>query len=94
MHVEPDLWGYLEQANDASLASAFTQKWIALRDQLAPNVILAYHMSGWGTMHDIVYEKPPNATVVKYATESADFYRSLHAHFDIAFEDFSDRDAG
>ena len=51
----------------------------ALRDQLAPNVILAYHMSGWGTKHDIVYEKPPDATVRAYAAQSAAFYRSLHA---------------
>ena len=93
VHVEPDLWGYLEQANAVSLASAFAQEWIKLRDQLAPNVILAYHMSGWGTKHDIVYEKPPDAGVRAYAAQSAAFYRSLHAHFDIAFEDFSDRDA-
>jgi hypothetical protein len=45
-------------------------------------------------MHDIVYEKPSDATVRAYAARSAAFYRSLHAHFDIAFEDFSDRDAG
>jgi hypothetical protein len=93
VHVEPDLWGYLEQAGDVKLASAFAQKWIALRNELAPNVLLAYHMSGWGTKHDIVYEKSPNATVVQYATESADFYNALHAKFDLAFEDFSDRDA-
>jgi len=94
VHVEPDLWGYLEQANAGALASAFAQRWIALRDAGAPNVILAYHMSGWGTKHDIVYEDPPDATVRAYATQSASFYRSLHAKFDIAFEDFSDRDAG
>jgi hypothetical protein len=59
-----------------------------------PNVVLAYHMSGWGTKHDIVYEDPPDATVRAYAAQSASFYRSLHARFDVAFEDFSDRDAG
>jgi len=94
VHVEPDLWGYLEQANAVDLASAFAQQWVKLRDQLAPNVILAYHMSGWGTKHDIVYEDPSDATVRAYASQSAAFYRSLHARFDIAFEDFSDRDAG
>lgn len=94
VHVEPDLWGYLEQAGDVALASSFAQQWIKLRNQLAPNVILAYHMSGWGTKHDIVYEKPSDATVRAYATQSATFYRSLNAKFDIAFEDFSDRDAG
>src|SRR5712671_3404634 len=94
LHVEPDLWGYLEQANAVALASKFAQQFVRLRDALAPNVILAYHMSGWGTKHDIVYEKPTDATVRSYAAQSAAFYRALHAHFDIAFEDFSDRDAG
>jgi hypothetical protein len=94
VHVEPDLWGYLEQANTVALAASFAQQWVSLRNQLAPNVLLAYHMSGWGTKHDIVYEDPPDATVRRYAAQSAAFYRSLHARFDVAFEDFSDRDAG
>jgi len=94
VHVEPDLWGYLEQANATALAASFAQQWVTLRNQLAPNVLLAYHMSGWGTKHDIVYEDPPDATVKRYAAQSAAFYRSLHTRFDIAFEDFSDRDAG
>jgi len=109
LHVEPDLWGYIEQAargdNAATVpavvpgslpqtAAGFAQEFVRLRDALAPNVILAYHMSGWGTKHDILYEKPPNPTVRAYAARSAAFYRSLGAHFDVAFEDFSDRDAG
>jgi len=94
VHVEPDLWGYLEQTGETALASAFAQQWVKLRDDLAPNVILAYHMSGWGTKHDIVYEDPPDPTVRAYAAQSAAFYRTLRARFDIAFEDFSDRDAG
>ncbi|HEY5160413.1 MAG TPA: hypothetical protein VII83_04995 [Gaiellaceae bacterium] len=116
LHVEPDFWGYAEQAskNDnaatvpAAVASTgltelaglpntvagFAQAVVVLRDKLAPNVILAYHMSGWGTLHDIVYEKPSNAVVRAYATRSAKFEQSLGAKFDISFEDFSDRDAG
>ena len=109
LHVEPDLWGYVEQAaqgDDAATvpavvpgnlpqtAAGFAQEFVRLRDALAPNVLLAYHMSGWGTKHDIVYEKPPAATVRAYAARSAVFYRSLGARFDVAFEDFSDRDAG
>jgi hypothetical protein len=109
LHVEPDLWGYIEQASkgdDAATvpavvpdgrpqtAAGFAQEIVALRDRLAPNVILAYHMSGWGTGHDIVTEKPPNRVVVAYAARSARFYRSLGARFDLSFEDFSDRDAG
>jgi hypothetical protein len=94
LHVEPDLWGYLEQAGATALASAFARELIRLRDELATNVLLAYHMSGWGTKHDVVYEDPPDAKVRSYAGQSAAFYRSLGARFDIAFEDFSDRDAG
>jgi hypothetical protein len=94
VHVEPDLWGYLEQENATALASSYAREWIRLRNELAPNVLLAYHMSGWGTKHDIVYEDPPDATVERYAAQSAAFYRSLRARFDLAFEDFSDRDAG
>jgi hypothetical protein len=109
LHVEPDLWGYIEQASendDASTvpavvpdglpqnAAGFAQEIVALRDRLAPNVILAWHMSGWGTKHDIASEDPPDRTVVAYARRSAAFYRSLHASFDLSFEDFSDRDAG
>jgi len=94
VHIEPDLWGYLEQRNEVGLATSFAQQWLQLRNQLAPNALLAYHMSGWGTKHDIVYEDPTDATVKRYAAQSAAFYRALHARFDVAFEDFSDRDAG
>jgi hypothetical protein len=94
VHVEPDLWGYLEQANAVPLAAAFAERWVSLRNALAPNAVLAYHMSGWGTKHDIVYEDPSDASVRAYAAASARFYRSLHAKFDVSFEDFSDRDAG
>jgi hypothetical protein len=94
VHVEPDLWGYLQQADAVALASSFAQTWVRLRDRLAANVILAWHMSGWGTKHDIVYEDPPDTTVRAYAARSASFYRSLHARFDLSFEDCSDRDAG
>jgi hypothetical protein len=100
VHVEPDFWGYLEQASRGDDAATvpgavhFAQEWVRLRNRLAPNVVLAYHLSGWGTRHDIVYEKPPDSTVRAYAARSAHFYRSLHARFDISFEDYSDRDAG
>jgi hypothetical protein len=109
LHVEPDLWGYVQQAakgDDASTVSAvvpdglpqtaagFAQEVVRLRDRLAPNVLLAWHMSGWGTRHDIVYEDPPDRTVAAYAARSAAFYKSLNARFDLSFEDFSDRDAG
>lgn len=94
IHVEPDLWGYLEQARATSLASSFAHRLIALRDRLAPHVLLAWHLSVWGTGEDPTYSKPSPAHMVALAARSAAFYRSLHAHFDLVFNDVTDRDAG
>ena len=86
--------GLTELSALPNTVAGFAQAVVLLRDQLAPNVILAYHMSDWGTMHAVVYEKPSDAVVRAYATRSAKFEQSLGAKFDISFEDFSDRDAG
>jgi hypothetical protein len=94
VHVEPDLWGYLEQAHAVKLARAFAQKLIALRDRLAPHVLLAWHLSVWGTGEDPTYSKPSPAHMDHLAAESAAFYGSLHARFDLVFNDVTDRDAG
>ena len=32
VHVEPDLWGYLQQANEVALAAGYAQTWVELRD--------------------------------------------------------------
>jgi hypothetical protein len=116
IHVEPDLWGYVEQAarGDSAAtvraavaasgvpelqglpddAAGFAQGIVRLRDRLAPNVTLAYHLSVWGTMHDIGLEDPPNRQVDALGDRAARFYRSLGARFDLAFTDVADRDAG
>ena len=114
VHVEPDLWGYIQQrygddpaaapakvgatgmAELAGLpdnASGLARAVIKLRDLYAPNVLLAYHLSYWGTNHDPLYEKAPDATVDAWATRSATFFTSLGAAFDLVFAEFSDRDA-
>jgi hypothetical protein len=94
VHLEPDLWGYLEQAGDVALARALAQRFIALRNQLAPHVELAWHLSTWGTGEDPTYSKPSLAHMVALAQRSAGFYEALHAHFDLVFNDVTDRDAG
>jgi hypothetical protein len=94
IHVEPDLWGYLEQAHATALARSFAQRLIALRNQLAPHVLLAYHLSVWGTDRDLTNDKPSPAQVDQMAAESAAFYESLHARFNLVFNDVTDRDAG
>jgi hypothetical protein len=94
IHVEPDLWGYLEQAHATALARSFAHRLIALRDRLAPHVVLAYHLSSWGTDQDVTSSRFSLAQVDALAGTAAAFYASLHAHFDLVFTDVTDRDAG
>jgi hypothetical protein len=115
LHVEPDLWGYVEYAakrDDAAsvpakvaatgladlaglpdTAAGAAQAFVRLRDRLAPNVLLAWHLSGWGTREDIGYSDPPLGHVDAVARKAARFYRSFHARFDLVFTDASDADA-
>jgi hypothetical protein len=64
-----------------------------LRDTYAPNVLLAYHLSLWGTNVDPLFQKPSDAEIDALATRSARFFTSLGAAFDLSFAEFSDRDA-
>jgi hypothetical protein len=116
LHVEPDLWGYIEQAASgddagtvpaavassgfadvagyANTAAGFAKAIVHLRDAYAPNVILAYHLSGWGTMVDLHANAPSDAQTDALAVRAGSFYASLGAGFDLAFTDIADRDAG
>jgi hypothetical protein len=117
LHVEPDLWGYVEQRAGGSddpaavpaavastgnpalqglpnTAAGFAQAIVRLRDALAPEVRLGYHMSTWGTGTDPVQQDPSPPAVDALAARSAKFYNNLHARFDVVFTDPSDRDDG
>ncbi|MGO9959805.1 MAG: hypothetical protein ACLP50_28165 [Solirubrobacteraceae bacterium] len=94
IHIEPDLWGYLEQAHAIALARSFAHTLIALRDRLAPHVLLAWHLSVWGTGEDPTYAKPSLAQTDQLAARSAAFYEALDARFDLVFNDVTDHDAG
>jgi hypothetical protein len=74
-------------------AAGFARAVVKLRDAYAPNVLLAYHLSLWGTNHDPIIEKAPDATIDDWATRSATFFNALAARFDLVFAEFSDRDA-
>jgi hypothetical protein len=114
-HVEPDLWGYVQQAagndNAASVpakveatgapevaglpnnVAGLAQGIVRLRNQYAPNVILAYHVSVWGTGIDIAMSDPSDSQVDALGNRAGAFYTSLGASFDVAFGEFSDRDS-
>lgn len=94
-HVEPDLWGYLEQAGDVRTARRLADRIVRLRNRLAPNVVLAWHLSIWGTGEDPTYSNPPIGHMAQLAGESARFWRAAHgSRFDLTFVDVEDRDAG
>lgn len=114
LHVEPDLWGFVQQrfGDDAARAPAavsatglaelaglpdsvagFAAAILRLRDALAPNVVVGYHLSTWGTGVDPLLAKPSDAEIDTLAARSAAFYRSLGARSDLAFAELGDRDA-
>jgi hypothetical protein len=67
---------------------------LVLRHDYAPNVIVGYPISIWGTGKDIHLSHPSSSEVDTMAAEAAAFYHSLHADFDVTFTDLTDRDAG
>ena len=85
---DPELAGLPDSV--AGLAQAV----VRLRDALAPNVVLGYQLSMWGTGHDIAYSDPPDNEVDALAQRASAAYASLHAAFDLVFVEYTDRDAG
>ncbi len=85
--------GLSELAGLPSNISGFARAIVKLRDTYAPNVVLGYHISVWGTSNDIILSNPSDATIDALGTRAAAFYNSLNANFDIAFAEFSDRDS-
>ena len=75
-------------------AAGFAQAVLALRDRLAPRVIVGYPISIWGTGRDIHLSHPSSTEVDRMAGAAVAFYRSLHASFDVTFTELTDRDAG
>jgi len=84
----PELAGLPDSV--AGLAQAV----VRLRDASAPNVVLGYQLSMWGTGQDIAYSDPPDSEVDALAGRASAAYASLHAAFDLVFVEYTDRDAG
>ncbi len=75
-------------------AAGLAQAVVALRDRYAPNVLVAFHYSTWGSGVDPVYTDLSSEQLTKLVDRSVHFYESLGARFDLAFAEMSDRDAG
>ena len=116
LQVEPDMWGYGEQAASGDRARTvpvavassgagagarlpddmrgLARAVVRLRNRMAPNVILAYHASDWGTQVDLSLNNPSMSESEHLGDRAGRFYRSLGAAFDVTFTDWSDRDVG
>lgn len=70
--------------------AGFAQALARQRDERAPNVLLAFHVSSWATGRDLILSA---ADPVATADSIAAFYRSLGAEFDLLFFGPADRDA-
>jgi hypothetical protein len=118
VHVEPDLWGYLQRhargrgadVVKAAVASSgypgvadlddtavgFARALIRIRDEHAPQVLLAIHASSWGSGADPVTDRTNGLDVQPIAVAIARFIRSVGigiGGFDLVFTDIVDRDA-
>ena len=94
LQVEPDMWGYLQQAGETKLARSVAQRVVRLRNRLARNVLLGYHLSDWGTKTDLSIQNPTHGETNRLAGRAVRFYRGLGRGFDLIFAEFSDRDSG
>ena len=85
--------GVPEVAGLPDNVAGLAQGIVRLRNQYAPNVILGYQVSGWGTNVDIAMSDPSDSEVDALGNRAGAFYNSLGASFDVAFGEFSDRDS-
>jgi len=73
--------------------AGFAQAVLRLRDERAPNVAVAYHMSFWGSGKDPILSNASLDEVDSLAARSVEFYESLGAPFDLTFTELGDRDS-
>jgi hypothetical protein len=74
--------------------AGFARAWERLRDRYAPNVVLGYALSIWGTNKDIAISNEPDAAVDHLAGRAARFARAAAPGFEVVFGEFNDRTSG
>nr|WP_067062639.1 hypothetical protein [Mucilaginibacter sp. L294] len=81
----PDAKGF---SNDLK---GLAQVIVSMRNKYAPNVLLGWQASQWAAGLGLIINKP---NPEQMATETANYYQSLQAPFDLIFSEFSDSDSG
>lgn len=82
--------GLSEASGYEDSACGFAQLLVSLRDAIASNVILAWHVSCWATGTDFMVNGGDPALL---GSQVAGFYNALGAPYDLLFVDMSDRDS-
>ncbi|MFC1611702.1 hypothetical protein ACFL6C_12140, partial [Myxococcota bacterium] len=78
-----------------STLSGLARCLLAIARATAPNLLIAFHASGWGTGMDALNNSNPEFDMGGHARETAAFFRALGAdQADLIASDMSDRDAG
>ncbi|MBN9387602.1 MAG: hypothetical protein J0I20_06070 [Chloroflexi bacterium] len=86
--------GYADVAGYPDTVSGFARALVGLRNKYAPNVLLAYHISIWGSSYgDIGSSHYTDFNVQGAAQETANFYLKTGANYDLLFYDIADADA-
>lgn len=87
--------GYADVSAYPDTVSGFAKALVALRNKYAPNVLLAFHISVWGSSYgDIGSSHYTDFNVQGAAQETANFYLKTGANYDLLFYDIADADAG
>lgn len=86
--------GVNELAGLPNTVAGFAQAVTRLRDRYAPNVLVAYHLSPWGTNVDLIDDAVTDATAGELGERAARFFTTLGAKFDLAFTQAGIIDAG
>src|SRR5664280_2412347 len=85
--------GDADVAGLANNADGFAQAFVKMRNKYAPNVLLGYELSMWGTQTDPLAQNIPLDQIDALAARSTAFQLSLGVQFDLVFTDPADRDA-
>ena len=86
--------GLAELAGLPDDVAGFAQAIVRLRDRYAPNVLLGYHVSVWGTGNDISFSNPPTARSMRWRGGPPRSIAASGRRFDMLHFEFADRDAG
>lgn len=94
--------GYAPVAGYPDTFQGFNWALLHLRDLYAPNVLLAFHISGWATGYDVDTSTDTSLDLAALGTTAGTFAAksgvsqvpSGTSSYDLVFNDVSDRDAG